>query len=151
ERTFAPLERYKKIGHGMTPKEMEERLQKVMDEYAGGIKTFYETDEKRLNIALRHLRSLKEQTRYLIVDDFHELMLTHEVIDRIDVAEVLIHHLLYRKETRWPGFQTKIDYPERDDINWLKFVNSKKDPKTGEIEMIERPYEQLIPGDRYSS
>jgi adenylylsulfate reductase subunit A len=42
-----------------------------------------------------------------------------------------------------------MDYPERDDQNWLKFVNSRRDPKTGNITMLERPYEQLVPGDRY--
>ena len=43
-----------------------------------------------------------------------ELMLAHEVIDRLDVAEVLIHHLKFRRETRWPGWQTRMDYPQID-------------------------------------
>ncbi len=138
-RTFGPLERGKSGVDGIRPVEMEERLQKVMDEYAGGIKTFYETDEKNLRIALGEIGKLKEQIKFLIARDLHELMLAHEVIDRVDVAEVLVHHMLYREETRWPGFLTRTDHPSRDDDRWLTFVNSRKDVATGEIQMIERP------------
>ncbi|MBI4007275.1 MAG: hypothetical protein HY354_02140, partial [Planctomycetes bacterium] len=42
-------------------------------------------------------------------------------------------------ETRWPGYQTRLDYPERDDAHWLKFVNSVCDPVTGAIRIVERP------------
>ncbi|MBI4744630.1 MAG: adenylyl-sulfate reductase subunit alpha [Actinobacteria bacterium] len=149
ERIFAPLHRYKEVKEGVTPSEMEERLQKVMDEYAGGVTVFYEMNDERLEVALKHLKRMKTQAQYLIAENLHDLMLAHEVIDRIDVAEVLVNHLLYRKETRWPGYQTRLDYTERDDFNWLKFVNSKKNTETGEIEMMERPYTQIIPGDRY--
>ncbi|RMF88871.1 MAG: adenylyl-sulfate reductase subunit alpha [Methanobacteriota archaeon] len=148
KRVFAPLRRYEAGKEGVTPAEMEERLQKVMDEYAGGIKTFYETDEVKLRIALREIGKLKRQTGYLLSRDLHELGLAHEVIDRIDVAEALIHHLLYRKETRWPGFTTRTDYPERDDRRWRCFVNSRRNLKTGRIEMIERPYRETGPEEK---
>jgi len=120
-----------------------------MDEYAGGVSTFYEMNEERLAAALKHLNKVKPQVEYLLARDWHQLMLAHEVIDRLDVAEVLVHHLMYRKETRWPGFQTRLDYPERDDRHWLKFVNSYRDKKSGQIVMVTRPYEQVVPGDRY--
>ncbi|MBI3991541.1 MAG: adenylyl-sulfate reductase subunit alpha [Candidatus Omnitrophica bacterium] len=148
ERVWAPVNRQKDAGRGVYPREMEERLQKVMDEYAGGISTFYEINEERLQVAKRHIKRLKEQIKFLAARDLHELMLAHEVIDRVDLAEVLLEHLSYRKETRWPGFQTRLDYPNRDDFNWLKFINSCRD-KAGEIKIMERPYKQLIPGDRY--
>ncbi|MCL5290961.1 MAG: adenylyl-sulfate reductase subunit alpha [Actinobacteria bacterium] len=147
-RVFAALERFEKVGDGVAPFEMEERLQKVMDEYAGGISTFYEMNEERLLVALKQVGKLKGQVRYLIAGDLHELMKAHEVIDRIDVAEVLVKHLIHRKETRWPGYQTRLDYPDRDDQRWLKFVNSRRGPD-GMVEMLERPYMQIVPGDRY--
>lgn len=148
-RVLAPLERYRSEGDGVAPAEMEERLQKIMDEYAGGVSTFYEMNGERLQVALHLLGGLRPQVEYLVARDPHELMQAHEVIDRLEVAEVLVHHLLYRQETRWPGFQTRLDYPERDDARWLKFVNSRRNRHTGEIEMLERPYRQLVPGDRY--
>lgn len=147
-RTFAPLRRWLRERDGVRPREMEERLQKIMDQYAGGIATFYETTEAFLQTALRHLHRLQKQVPYLVASDLHELMQAHEVIDRLDLAEVVVRHLLYRQETRWPAFQTRLDYPERNDFQWLKFVNSRR-RVTGEIEMLTRPYEQIVSGDRY--
>jgi adenylylsulfate reductase subunit A len=140
EKAFSPLVRKSNLKVGVSPDELEERLQKIMDEYAGGIKTFYETTEPNLNTALDEVLKLKEDVQHLRANDLHELLLSHEIIDRIEVAEVLIHHMLARKETRWPGFLNRIDYPERNDEEWLKFVNSKKNPENGEIEMLFRPY-----------
>lgn len=148
-RVYAPLIRFQSVGEGVLPKEAEERLQKVMDEYAGGISVFYEMNEERLLIAKRELQKLRGQVKYLIARDMHELMLAHEVIDRIDVAQVLVEHLLFRKETRWPGYQTRLDYPDRDDSNWLCFINSRRKPETGAIDVFKVPYEQIVPGDRY--
>nr|WP_245526720.1 hypothetical protein [Acetohalobium arabaticum] len=45
---------------------------------------------------------------------------------------------MYRKETRWRGYQQRVDYPTKDDKNWLKFVNSSYDKDSEEIEIIER-------------
>lgn len=135
ERVFAPLKRTR----GISPDEMRERLEKIMDEYAGGISTNYELNEERLLTARNLVERLRERTEYLVARDSQELVKAHEVIDRIDVARVLIEHLLYRKETRWPGYQTRLDYPDRDDVYWLKFVNSLCDPITGDIKIIERP------------
>ncbi|MEK7822213.1 MAG: hypothetical protein AAB260_04140, partial [Planctomycetota bacterium] len=49
-----------------------------------------------------------------------------------------VEHLLYRKETRWPCSQSRLDYPKRDDAHWLKFVNSVMDVSTGEIQILEK-------------
>ncbi|MFW5985500.1 MAG: adenylyl-sulfate reductase subunit alpha [Halanaerobiaceae bacterium] len=138
ERIFAPLSR----SEGINPAQMESRLQKLMDEYAGGVSRYYEMNGRQLKLARKRLKHLKEQIQYLKADNLHQLLACHEVIDRIDVARVLVEHLLYRRETRWPAYQTRTDYPERDDQNWLKFVNSVCE--NGEIKMVERPYERII-------
>ncbi|MFH2129201.1 MAG: adenylyl-sulfate reductase subunit alpha [bacterium] len=130
--------------------EMEERMQRLMDEYAGGTSQFYRTNEERLDYALKHLKMLKEQIKYLYGKDLHDLMSIHEVIDRLDVAEVLVHHLKYRKETRWQGWQTRSDYPEIDE-KLDCFVESRINMENGEIETFTRPYEQIVPGDRYTA
>lgn len=133
---------------GVKPRWMEEKLQRIMDEYAGGVHQFYRMNEERLLNALRNVNIMKEQLKYMTATDLHELMMAHETIDRLDVAEVLIQHLLFRKETRWPGWQTRMDYPETD-ASLDCFVNSRKNPDTGEIEVFTRPYVQIVPGDRY--
>jgi len=131
----------------VTAVEMEERMQRLMDEYAGGVHQFYRLNEERLNHALRHIRKLQEQAKFLYGEDLHDLLSVHEVIDRLDVAEALLHHLLFRKETRWPGWQTRMDYPEVDP-NMDCFVESVRNPQTGEFKVFTRPYEQKVPGDR---
>ena len=132
---------------GISPRGMEERLQRLMDEYAGGVHQFFRMNEERLQYALREIKILKDQAKYLVAKDMHELMSAHEVLDRLEVAEVLVQHLLFRRETRWPGWQTRMDYPEVDP-NLDCFVNSQKEKETGEIKVFTRPYVQVIPGDR---
>ena len=78
----------------------------------------------------------------------HELMEANETMDRVDVSEAVVHHLKARKETRWTGWQTRSDYPERDDANFDCFVETRRDPETGVVTAFTRPYEQLVPGDR---
>lgn len=146
ERVFSPLLRGPEFD-GVNSIEMEERMQRLMDEYAGGIHQFYRMNEERLDHALKNIKMLQDQTKYLYAKDLHSLMSGHEVIDRLDVAEVLVHHLKHRKETRWPGWQTRMDYPEVDP-KLDCFIESVRDPKTGEIKIFTRPFEQLIPGDR---
>lgn len=144
-RVFAPLFTDEE---GVLPREMEEKMQRIMDEYAGGVHQFYRMNEERLDNALRHIKKMKDQVKFLFAKDLHELMLAHEVIDRLDVAEVLIYHLKFRKETRWPGWQTRMDYPEIDEALDC-FVNSRLNREIGEIELFTRPYEQVVSGDRF--
>ncbi len=148
DRIFAPGFRHIVVGDGVTPREMEERLQRLMDEYAGGVHQFFRMNKEGLEYALRNLKILKDQVKYLKASDLHELMDAHEVIDRLDVAEVLVHHLMYREETRWPGWQSRADFPEKNNEKFDCFINSRYNPKTGDVEMFTRPYEQIIPGDR---
>lgn len=115
--------------------EVEEAMQKVMDTYAGGISVGYRYNEKQLLKARDKINALVELSRTLKVKDMYELMKLYELVDRLQVAQVLIEHLRARKETRWHSFAEHTDYPEQDD-KWLKYVNSKK--VNGNIEIILR-------------
>ncbi|OQX09372.1 MAG: adenylylsulfate reductase [Desulfobulbaceae bacterium A2] len=150
ERVYSPVFRGKDFD-GVSPREMKERLQRLMDEYAGGSSQFYRTNEERLDYALKHLKILQSQFQYLKAGDLHELMQANETMDRVDVAEAVVHHLKARRETRWAGWQTRMDYPERDDKNFDCFVETVRDPTTGEVRSFTRPYQQLVPGDRYTA
>lgn len=144
QRVFAPLGRREREGGKRwdyaVPQELEDSLQKLMDEYAGGISVQYETNEEKLIIAREGLLELQDELAQLTAKNLHELMLAHEMVDRVLVARVLVEHMLYRKETRWPCYHTRLDYPERDDANWRKFINSRYDHATGEIHLREVPY-----------
>ncbi len=143
ERVFSPLFKDEDFD-GLTPEEVKERLQRLMDEYAGGTSQFYRVNEQQLDYALKHIEMLRKHEPLMMARSLHELMHVHEVIDRIDVAEIVCHHLKGRKETRWQGWQTRTDYPERDDEAFNCFVESRKNPETGEVEVFTRPYERIV-------
>lgn len=138
ERVLSPLN--KKTG--VLPHEIRERLQKIMDEYAGGISMNYALHEERLLEARRLLRCLKERTNDVKSENNYNLVEVLECIDKLDVARVLVEHLIYRKETRWSCYQARLDYPEKDDKRWRVFVNSIYNPDTDEIRMVERPLDR---------
>jgi len=129
---------------GISSVEMKERLQRLMDEYAGGVSQFYRTNEECLEYALKHIAILQSQFKFLRAHDPHELMQVMETIDRVDVAEAVVHHLKARKETRWAGWQTRSDYPEQNDKDFNCFIETKRDPKTNEISVFTRPYEKIL-------
>ncbi|CUH94625.1 putative membrane protein [Propionispora sp. 2/2-37] len=116
--------------------DIEEAMQKIMDEYAGGISAGYVYHAEKLKIAAREIEELLVLSQTLRAGDLHQLMFIYEVIDRLYVCKTLICHLAARKETRWHSFQENADYPDRDDEHWLKYVNSRC--KNGEIEIVLR-------------
>jgi adenylylsulfate reductase subunit A len=122
----------------LSPSALEGRLHKIMEEYAGGRIAGYQTCETRLKQAAKLLEETREMTAELGADSPHELMAAHEVIDRLDVARVMVAHLRHRKETRWPVYQERPDYPLRDDLRWGCFVNSRVFGD-GAIGIVERP------------
>ena len=124
---------------GIFPEELEHTFHNIMDKYAGGATTNYELVESKLVIARKKIKELEGELELLRARNTHELVLCLELIDRVDVAKVLIEHLIYRKETRWPCYQSRTDFPDRDDTNWLKFINSIYDPAKKKLAIIERP------------
>ncbi|MFQ5963050.1 MAG: adenylyl-sulfate reductase subunit alpha [Candidatus Scalinduaceae bacterium] len=132
-----------KSNNGISPDELEQAFQTVMDEYAGGVTAGYEMTESKLMVAREKLRNLENESKQLCSKNNHELVSCLELVDRIVVAKVLVEHLIYRKETRWPYYQTRLDYPERNDVNWLRFVNSVYDSEGDRLKFIERPLEKI--------
>lgn len=116
--------------------EVEEAMQKVMDDYAGGISSGYVVNSSRLENARSRIDGLLALAGSLRAGDVHELMFIHELVDRLYVCKVLVEHLKARKETRWHSFHEYADYPEKDDKNWLKYVNSRFEK--GEVRIIHR-------------
>ena len=121
------------------PKMFMFRLQKIMDEYAGGVSTGFTTSEKLLEKGLELLALLKEDSSKLAAPDLHELMRCWENVHRMWQAEAHVRTLLFRDETRWPGYYFRADKPDLDNKNWDAFANCKFNPKTNDWEMIKRP------------
>ena len=119
-----------------TTEQLEEAMQTVMDSYAGGIKTNYRFNEKQLEIADYKIKQLMELSKDLYAEDFQELMYIYELRERLTVCRSVIAHLKARKETRWHSFAENLDYPEKDNEHWNKYVNSILED--GEIKIITR-------------
>lgn len=119
-----------------TTEQLEEAMQTVMDSYAGGIKTNYRFNEKQLEIADEKIQNLQKLSDNLSADNFQELMYIYELRERLVVCRNVIAHLKARHETRWHSFAENLDYPNKDDKNFLKYVNSRLE--NGEIKIIMR-------------
>ena len=121
------------------PKMFMFRLQKIMDEYAGGVSTAFTTSKKLLEKGLELLAFLQEDTAKLAASDLHDLMRCWENVHRMWQAEAHVRTLLFREETRWPGYYFRADKPSLDNKNWDAFANCKYDPNAKKWEMIKRP------------
>lgn len=139
-------EKYLTDRHSLyTTEQLEEAMQTVMDSYAGGIKTNYRFNEKQLDIADCKIRQLETLTDDLYAEDFQELMYICELKERLTVCKSVIAHLRARKETRWHSFAENLDYPEKDDKNFNKYVNSRLE--NGKIKIIIR--DLVTGGEKY--
>lgn len=139
-------EKYLTDRHSLyTTEQLEEAMQTVMDSYAGGIKTNYRFNEKQLDIADCKIRQLETLTDDLYAEDYQELMYICELKERLTVCKSVIAHLRARKETRWHSFAENLDYPEKDDRNFNKYVNSRLE--NGEIKIIIR--DLVTGGEKY--
>ncbi|HWI54601.1 MAG TPA: adenylyl-sulfate reductase subunit alpha, partial [Desulfobacteria bacterium] len=116
--------------------EVEEAMQKVMDQYAGGISSSYGYNKAKLDIAAKRIEELLIIADTLQAGSRRQLLSVFEIIDRLYVCKVLISHLAAREETRWRCYQENSDYPQKDDKNWMKYVNSVF--RGGKVEVVFR-------------
>jgi adenylylsulfate reductase subunit A len=107
-----------------TIEQLEEAMQKIMDNYAGGLSTGYRYNEKQLALAQEKIESLSQLWDSLGAQDTDELLHLYELKDRLTICPVLIAHLAARKETRWPGFGINTDHPQPEESWANTYVNS---------------------------
>jgi succinate dehydrogenase / fumarate reductase flavoprotein subunit len=85
-------------------------------------------DEAGLSEALEVVRRLKEESRKAWIDD-QGTVFNQDVLGAIelgfmtDIAETIVLGALERKESR--GAQSRMDFPERNDADWLKHIDIK--------------------------
>lgn len=125
--------------------ELEEAMQKVMDEYAGGISARYRFNGRQLALAAKQISELKPLAAMLAARDPGELMRIFELRERLTVCEALIAHLGARHETRWHSFDENADYPQMSD-DGLCYINSRRRPD-GTYQIIRR--DLVGEGERY--
>jgi len=120
------------------PKQFMFRLQKIMDEYAGGVSTQFSTNKFLLNRGMELLTLLREDSVNMGAEGLHELMRGWEALHRMWQAEAHVRTIQFREETRWPGYYFRADCPTLDEENWKCFVNLKWDRNSGEWDVFKK-------------
>lgn len=128
---------------GYSVEDIEEAMQKVMDEYAGGIATNYRYNEKQLDLARKKINQLILLSDKLSAASMHELLFIYELRERLVVCKSVIAHLEGRKETRWHSFNENLDHPSEDPA-FFGYVNSRLED--GKLNVILR---SIVTDDRY--
>ena len=128
----------------ITPRMLQFRLQKIMDEYVAGVATYYNTNDVLLKMAEEKLEMLKEDSQKMRAKDLHELLRAWENYHRILTAEAHMKHIQFREESRYPGFYYRTDKNFIDEENWHCFVNSIYDKKTKKWTVFKRRHVDLV-------
>lgn len=115
--------------------DLEETMQKIMDQYAGGIGSYYAYNEASLKLAKEHIEELIPLVEQLPASSQDDLLRIYELKERLVVCLSVIAHLGARKETRWHSFGENKDYPQTSE-DYEVFVNSIY--QDGEIKIIKR-------------
>ncbi|MBE6914879.1 MAG: FAD-dependent oxidoreductase [Ruminococcaceae bacterium] len=132
ERLFAPLER----AEGCSAEDVIDIVQSAMAPSEYSVVMTAERIEKALAIVMK----AKELAKTLKANDYHELLNCHEAEAMVLSAELHYRASAMRKESR--GWFLREDYPARDDVNWLKWIDVQN--KDGEMEFttVNVPVEQ---------
>jgi len=151
---YKPMEHYKiyrnEIVAGsvnpnyINPRQGLDRLQKLMDEYCGGVTVNYMTNEKLLHIGLKKMKTMEEDLEKVAAENIHELLRAWELKHRHLSAEAVFQHTLFRKETRWPGYYYRGDAMKLNDDEWHVLTVSRRDPQTGEYTMEKAPCYHIV-------
>jgi len=128
----------------ITPKMLQFRLQKIMDEYVAGVATYYKTNANMLQVAEDKLGMLKEDAEKMRAKDLHELLRAWENYHRILTAEAHMKHIQFREESRYPGFYYRMDKNFVDEENWHCFVNSVYDKNSKQWNCFKRAHVDIV-------
>lgn len=131
---------------GESPRSLRTELQQTMDRLVG----IYRTPEE-LFTALRGVRDLQERYRTVHVVDTsptYNIDLTDalEVGHLLDLAEVIVVGAIARAESR--GAHARVDYPARDDKNWMKHTVARRTPGGPELSYAPVAYTRWEPKER---
>ncbi len=112
--------------------QLRDELGQVMAQNLGIFRT-----QKSMREAAEKVRELKARAMHLSLQDkgkvFNsELMQSLELFSLLDLAETIVAGALARQESR--GAHYRSDFPQRDDVNWLKHTLAYRTPDGPRLE-----------------
>ncbi len=112
--------------------QLRDELGQVMAQNLGIFRT-----QKSMREAAEKVRELKARAMYLSLQDkgkvFNsELIQSLELFSLLDLAETIVAGALARQESR--GAHYRSDFPQRDDVNWLKHTLAYRTPDGPRLE-----------------
>ncbi len=118
EQAMARLNRWDRKGEGPTVRELRDAFRKAMEDHAGVFRT-----ETIMAEGLEQLRALRDELDAVRLRDHSRVFNTAriealELENLIDCGMAIAVSALARRESR--GAHSRPDYPERDDVNWMK-------------------------------
>jgi succinate dehydrogenase / fumarate reductase flavoprotein subunit len=125
EQAYQRLHRWDDTGEGESVEQIRHELKKSMEDNCGVFRT-----QEVLDKGVQQVLALSERLQQARISDNSAMFNTArvealELENLMDVALATVFSAAARTESR--GAHSRIDYPERDDINWMKHSLYSKD------------------------
>jgi len=118
DQALARLARWDQKGKGDSVDDIRRELQATMEEFCGVFRT-----EEILSEGLGKVLELEQRMSQVRLQDHSKIFNTArieamELDNLVDIGVATVTSALARQESR--GAHSRVDYPERDDVHWLK-------------------------------
>lgn len=118
DKTMSRLERWDKTGEGESVEQLRDDLKKVMEDHCGVFRS-----EQVMSAGVEQLKQIRNRLVDVRLKDTSKIFNTAriealELENLVDIGMATMMSALAREESR--GAHSRIDYPERDDKQWLK-------------------------------